>query len=224
MAKMDSHRFLPGAAAVICLILLPLSDVKAAGYGFYGSLGFGEGVFNSELSFPDLSYARIRMGGGFVFDNALEGNSIFNYRLNLGADGIIDNVQDATDNIAYHFDGFRLNWINDFGFAIVRVPGLRWWIGPQLGFHYLDESDGYGTGIFSLDFSAGAVTGINFNTPGGFTFGLDFALRYIGEAATKVEPSYQDVSYFGNGLEFGLTASFIIRGIMVHRVHGRRYY
>jgi len=208
--------------ALSALFVLPYY-LFAAGFGFYGSLGYGGGEYtNNDPDRPDLanlSYGKARVGGGFVYDNGPASQSVFGYRLNLGAEGIIDNVEDLNTTGTYSFYGVRINWLNDFGFALVRTPNLRWWLGPQLGLFYLDESDGNGSAISSLDFGLGAATGINFNMPHNFTIGLDLALRYIPEIATRSLRSSldnYDASYIGNGVECGLTVSFMIRGRNVY--------
>jgi hypothetical protein len=185
--------------------------------GFYGSTGYGEGSYtgnDESVNFSTLSYEKFRLGGGFVFDNAVPSNSIFNYRLNLGAEGVADNVGDGA-GLTYNFSGIRFNWLNDFGFALIRAPGLRWWLGPQQGLFILDEADASDNGIFSYDGALGVVTGINFYMPRRLTLGLDLALRYVFEIATRAFRSPGDnfdASYIGNGWECGLTVSFMLRG------------
>ena len=214
-------------AAAATIILSPLYAF-AMGVGFYGSGGYGGGGYSpndpSRSDLADLSYQKARFGGGFVLDNNVAGQSVFNYRLNLGADAVIDQIGGVVDPVptTYDFSGVRFNWINNFGFALVRAPGLRWWLGPQQGLFVLNESDAGGSGIFSFDGAVGLVTGLNFNLKGRVSLALDLAVRYLLEIATREKRSPQesfDASYIGNGGEFGLTISFLVRG----RDRFRRY-
>ena len=214
---MSFHKSLPTAFIVTCMILMPLGAM-AAGVGFYASTGYGAGVYSdndaSRPNLEDFTYQKVRLGGGFVFDNAVAGNSVFNYRLNLGLEGIADNLGD-TSGLSYYFSGIRFNWLNDFGFALVRAQGLRWWLGPQQGLFLLNESDANGNGIVSFDGALGVVSGLNFNMARRFTLGLDLSVRYVFEFATRARRSPNgdfDAAYIGNGWEFGVTISFISRG------------
>jgi hypothetical protein len=201
-----------------CTLLLMPPGAMAAGVGFYASTGYGEGGYSgndaSRTDLPDLTYARTRLGGGFVFDNDVAGKSLFNYRINVGAEGVADNVADASGPL-YYFSGVRFNWLNDFGFALIQAPGLRWWLGPQQGFFVLDESDASGSGILSFNGALGVVSGVNFNMPRRVSLSVDLALRYVFDIATRaVRTPYEsfDASYLGNGAEVGLTFSFLVRG------------
>ncbi len=203
-----------------CATLFLPPAAWAAGAGVYISTGFGGGQYSdddaSRPNLQDFTYEKIRLGGGFVFDNAVAGQSFFNYRLNLGLEAVADNVSD-TLGLVYNFSGIRLNWLNDFGFALVRAPALRWWLGPQQGFFFLNESDADGNGMHSFNGALGAVTGLNFNLPRGFSLGIDLALRYVYEIATRAKRTNGnfDASYIGNGWECAMTVSFMSRG------HGR---
>jgi len=206
------------ALVITAIVLMLTPRMTAAGAGFYVSTGFGAGVYSdndeSRPNLDDFTYQKVGLGGGFVFDNALAGKSVFNYRLNLGLEGIADNMSD-TAGLTYNFAGIRCNWLNDFGFALVRAQGLRWWLGPQQGLFLLNEADENGNGIFSFDGALGAVTGLNFNTPRGFTLGLDLGLRYVFEIATRARRSPNgdfDAAYIGNGWGLGMSISFMARG------------
>jgi hypothetical protein len=216
---MTFHKSLPKIVFIVtCMFLVLPLRAMAAGAGFYVSTGYGGGVYSdndaSRPNLEDFAYQKVRLGGGFVFDNALAGKSIFNYRLNLGLEGIADNMSD-TSGLSYNFAGIRCNWLNDFGFALVRAQNLRWWLGPQQGLFFLTESDDNSNGIVSFDGALGLVTGLNFNMTRRFTLGVDLSARYVFELATRAKRSPNgdfDASYIGNGWEFGATISFMSRG------------
>ena len=94
--------------ALSALFVLPYYFF-AAGFGFHGSLGYGGGEYtNNDPDRPDLanlSYGKARVGGGFVYDNGPASQSVFGYRLNLGAEGIIYNVEDLNTTGTYSFYG-----------------------------------------------------------------------------------------------------------------------
>ncbi len=53
---------------------------------------------------------------------------------------------------------------NTFGFALIRNPDFRWWIGPQVrvGFHSGEVDTDPLTDYELVSFGLGAVTGFNF--------------------------------------------------------------
>lgn len=159
----------------LTLLLCCVSTAGAEiGIGPYVDLGAGGG----ELEWDGPGYSwDVGVGTaavGFVLDTAPIGPAVFNYRLNVGFEGQVLEEDDNEDN-ALEMSGVTVE--NIFGFAVVRKPTLRWWVGPLVRFgYYAGETDDYiapdpGVGPLTFsryrteaelfEFGVGAATGLN---------------------------------------------------------------
>ena len=121
-----------------------------------------------EVSGGEGDASLINVGAGFVLDTNLSIDEIFNYRFQFSGEytKLDSDVEDA--------DGFRLVVLNSFGFKVYKKDTIKLWIGPQLGGYYLHGEDYNGGGGL-----IGFILGLNVNTAGNITFGVDFGLRAV---------------------------------------------
>jgi hypothetical protein len=124
-------------ASVITIIILTASNAFAGG-GIYGNgiglKGGGGGYYRYNSygsSYPsDYLYG---YGGGIILDSAVAKDKIFNYRFKAGYDRYYASITSSSSK----FDPTnRYSMSQTFGFGIVRNEDTRFWIGPQIGFHY----------------------------------------------------------------------------------------
>jgi hypothetical protein len=170
----------------------------AVGLGANVDAGYGHASWsfdNQGIETINRDSACAYVGGGLVFDTAVERNTLFNYRLNLGIDQvsypdfILPEYYFATHFIpAGDLEMTRYKLVNSFGFGLVRTEGLRFWLGPQLLLSYAQGSETTHTSHLGYtytredDFSMagaglGLVLGLNINTPGVVTVALEFGAR-----------------------------------------------
>jgi hypothetical protein len=154
---------------MVCLAagLLLCSTAWATGIGIFYKAGYGASDWEVEWS-DRVNNARevqrkdsTHTGVGFVMDTALAKNKTFNYRLNLGYEKIAYKPGDGV--FRYDLKGLVLD--NDFGFAVVRSPVFRLWLGPEVRISWyqghLNSDINYDIRLFGLGF--GPVIGANFN-------------------------------------------------------------
>ena len=181
---------------------LVYTNANALGIGLYATLtnsgdaDWENTSFNSTVN-RDLDQKEI----GFVLDTAIATNRLFNYRLQLA---IADVSYDNTD-----MDGFVLT--NTFGFGVVRNSDLRFWIGPQVGFKYLESKDAPDIELVTFDF--GAATGLNYHI--GSTISLTAEAGYklgVGVAdITSTASSTSDFDYDINENRFFVNVGLLFR-------------
>lgn len=214
---------------IVCLIValvLSFSSGAVAGVGIgpYIDLAGGSGEmewdtygdgwanlgFNTETWDVDAGSGAI----GFVLDTAPTGPSVFNYRLNVGLE-----AQNFEDNYGIEMKVGGLVVENVFGFALVRKPNLRWWIGPLVRFgYYSGETDDYFEGGFRkkteadlFEFGIGAVTGVNI--PVGKSKNVILApsagVRFIGVGGDGTVTNLDTGTSFDDDLSGGFTTAFV---------------
>jgi hypothetical protein len=207
---------------LIISILFLASSAHAVGFGIYGNFnpmwGGYDGNDASRTDLASLDYSKINIGGGFLLDFAVARRALFNYRVSMGMESVQDVVPGVTSpvTVTYHFSGFRLKLMNSFGFGVVRRAPVRVWLGPQLGFTFLNEWDASSNGIRSFGPLPGLAAGVNINMGPVVTLGFEFDANYQFEVATRAKRSPQesfDASYVGNGggLNFLVTLMFRAR-------------
>jgi len=130
----------------------------AVGFGGYIEGVQGDGEFDQDNS-SKFDVDADATSFGFVMDSDLTDKGVFNYRLNVGYEKL-----DLKDDVGATVELAGLVVANTFGFAIIKKPTFRWWIGPQirLGFYRgdLDVDSSIDYDLVSL--GLGGVTGINF--------------------------------------------------------------
>jgi hypothetical protein len=209
---------------VMCLAVSGLFGppvAGAAGLGLYGAAGGGDATWTSDYSDGSSSKldkdVRFKVFG-IILDTAPSEMSVFDYRLNIGAESL--KAMPGRGTNTYNLHGVVLD--NDFGFGIIRTRGLRVWLGPEIRFAYRTGDDGadgvtyrhvkqYGAGlgpVLGIDVHLGA--GVFLALKGGF-----LANYYVGTGdrvqAAGVDADFHEremISYAQVGIlfRFGQTA------------------
>ena len=173
------RRFSMVLAAVLMCMALGASRASAVGVGGYLELGGGSGEFEfSDIADSEFDVDAGYAGLGFVLDTSPGGTGVFSYRLNVGFEGL--NLEDDTDD-TLELGGFVID--NTFAFAVVRVPAVRVWVGPQLRLaFYSGETDDSNIeadlGAFGIGLAAGA--NIYPNPHGRFALAPSLGFRRVG--------------------------------------------
>ena len=201
---------------VLCSLFLIFPVVAfAAGLGVYGSFDLGQAhvtekgsdFFLDELTLYNRKFwmRQERTDFGLVFDTTVAQDSLFNYRLNIGAGfgqvgvkktqreayfGLYDYMNPSI-RAKYVFRIFDIQMFHSFGFGIVRTPVFRLWLGPQFGYGYADG--GYGEVYFKL----GPIIGFNFNIGDVATLFFDMGFR-LHTAVAKIPTAFVGYSAFAN--------------------------
>ncbi|OGW35553.1 MAG: hypothetical protein A2X58_00575 [Nitrospirae bacterium GWC2_56_14] len=173
------------------VLLLGTSDVRAAGFGIYGSIGGdGSATWSDDSSGINSSFKdkTAHQGAGFVLDTAVARDSFFNYQLNLGYDEFTNKIDGFSNEV--ELGGLMIS--NAFGFGIVRTDGFRLWMGPEIRLAWPNGSqsgwdyDFFGGGV-------GPVLGMNFNLPGTVSFMVKAGylfMNYEGQAESATSSSW----------------------------------
>jgi hypothetical protein len=205
----------------VALVLFIASSAHAAGIGVYGNFnpmwGGYEGNDPDHTDLASLDYSKINIGCGFLLDLAVARRALFNYRVSMGMESVQDVLPGVTSPVVvtYHFSGFRLKLMNSFGFGVFRRAPVRLWLGPQLGFSFLNEWDADKNGITSFGPLPGLGAGMNVNMGPVVTLGFEIDADYQFEFATRAKRSAQDsfdASYVGNGGGLNFLATLMFRG------------
>ena len=168
---------------IVSFMVLSLiyTNANAVGIGLYATLtnsgdadwentSVNSTVINRELDQKEL---------GFMLDTAIATNRLFNYRLQVAiTDASYDNIE---------MDGFVLS--NTFGFAIIKNADLRFWVGPQVGFKYLNSNDN--TDIELVTFDLGAATGLNYHIGSNISLTADAGYK-LGVGGASASSSTSD--------------------------------
>lgn len=177
------RRTLWTASVGLLSLLLAAPPARAVGLGLYGGGGGGSMTWTIDPDDgsdfdedADTSHGTF----GFVLDTAVSTNSVFNYRLNVGADRFVSEFDD------FGPDDWELSGIvidNAFGFAIVRNRAVRLWVGPQLRIAWYEghpEGREDDEDIQVAAFGLGPVLGLNLNLGPVVTLALDGGFRWVG--------------------------------------------
>ena len=119
------------AACCLCLFITAQS-ARAAGIGFYGTGGVNLSTWKykgTSANTTDYYY-----GGGMAIDSVVARDQVFGYRFTAGYEQYIlkDPETGATGKPLNRF-----SMSHTFGFGVARAQNVRFWIGPQLGMHYM---------------------------------------------------------------------------------------
>lgn len=179
--------------------------LPAMAIGIGGSFTAGVAkVYWTDLATEGSGSATL-YGGSIIFDTAVAKNSLFNYRANFAIQAInADTEADSGEEgkkLKFETEGIRYALFNSFGFGVVRTESVRFWLGPQIGIHYVDADTTktedrlvtlYPVGPTYLPIytdykqkkedngvgaSFGLVLGVNINIGPAFTLGLDGGCR-----------------------------------------------
>ena len=204
----------------IAIIFLFASSSHAVGFGIYANINPMWGTYDpndpTRTDLASIDYSKINIGGGFLLDLAIARRALLNYRVSFGVEAVQDVLPGVVSPVAvtYNFSGFRLKLMNSFGFGVVRRAPIRVWLGPQLGFTFLNEWDAANNGMVSFGPLPGLGAGVNINLGPVVTLGFEFDVDYQFEVATRAKRSPQesfDASYIGNGGGLNFLVTLIFR-------------
>ncbi len=190
---MKDKRFL---TALVFLIILHFSaSLSANGLGVHFNGGMGESRLNRyyyslypyyarDYNFKGIHYI---LGGGFVFDSSVAGDSRFNYRLQLSIDEFNYPMAPSYVWMPYNYvpkvtygDAIRLGLKNTFGFAFFRNRLFRAWAGPSVSSYYYPDnlsSNDYRR-ILPRLFVPGIVIGLNYHVYKTMSLIVECGLNY----------------------------------------------
>jgi hypothetical protein len=192
-------------SSVLLLFLVMRSvPAHAFGIGLFGNFDGGQLWWDGY----GTSYDFLNYGGGLVFDTNLAGNSLFNYRMELGVSNIHSNYEADTPIYGVYTtkyeDSIAISSVNYFGFGIVRSQYVRFWLGPQLTF------GGTVTNLTGFYAGLGVALGLNFNFGDVFTLAVTGSGRYLFSIRDYTEGSSKYISY-GLGWDGMVTLAFLFR-------------
>lgn len=183
------------AFAVLALVFgFDLSTARAAGVGLFASMGSGSPDWTSDFTPFSFSTDMDHETFGLVFDTNLATQRLFNYRLEIGRTELTAKNFAGTGT-DFDLDGFTMS--HDFGFGAPLGQAVRFWLGPELRFTWVDGSL-RGDPLYDMDlfgFGVGAAAGLNINLPANITLAVKAAyvmMNYTGDG------HYRDT--FGNYL------------------------
>jgi hypothetical protein len=157
------------------------TNVFAVAVGPYVDLSKGSGEFEWDGASNTFDIDASSAAVGFVLDTAPTNEGVFNYRLNVGVARQDLDFDVFSVGTTYELTGLAIE--NVFGFALVREPGLRWWVGPliDVGFYGGESEDGStDVGVFEL--GIGAATGMNFRAGSNVIIAPSIGFRLTGAA------------------------------------------
>lgn len=188
--------------AVVLLVVLAMvfcssiRDAKAFGMGIYVEGSSGSATLTPEDE-DDIDMDSSHVGLGLVMDTAIATRNVFNYRLKIGYDQP-EYTYDYSFNreAKLECDSFILD--NTFGFAMLRTPVARIWLGPELRLasisgelkvdgHKIHDIDGGGVGL-------GVAVGANFNLGPVVSLGIEGGYRQMYYFGTDDDDDSVDIS------------------------------
>ena len=159
---------------------------------------------------PEIDSTVTKYGLGFVLDTCVARDSLFNYRMNIGYSRItIDNKDTFAD-----MSGNEYHLYNSFGFGVFRSEPVRIWLGPQIGFGFINGDNKSSTAdvsnFWTMFYTYGIVTGLNFNIEDVMTIGIDGGYR-ISKHAGTADLATESAGLTCTGKEFFANFSVIFR-------------
>lgn len=207
-----------GLLLLTALICIPSVPARAVGIGPYIDLAGGTGEFEWSSDYGDFDVDVGTAAVGLAIDSAPTYESNFNYRLNIGFEA--QNLEDDYD-VTLELKGVALE--NIFGFAVVRRPNLRWWVGPLIRIgYYTGDTDEYNfydyysgnihtgkTEVDLFEFGIGVATGINIKVNRNLVLAPSAGVRYIGASGDGTVTDYTDHTRYDDDLNGHFSTAFI---------------
>lgn len=137
----------PFLIALFCLIAVSVtSRAMAGGFGFYGTGGVNLSTWKykgASANSTDYFY-----GGGIVIDSVVAKNKLFGYRFAADYQQYVLTGPGASSSKPAH----RFGLSHTFGYGVARNENIRFWLGPQFGFHYAYlRGSGYKLDVLGVD-------------------------------------------------------------------------
>jgi len=183
-------------ALLIVLVYCLPSSAKAIGFGPYVDVSTGSGEWNNWCLWGPCSsddYDITTAGFGLAVDTAPTGKTIFNYRLSIGYERQdMEDIEPMYPEYGSSYDlTLKLHGIsveNVFGFAVLRRPNLRWWVGPlvRIGFYKGETEDYYGvlgdrrrTEADLTEYGVGVSSGVNIRVRKNMVLAPEAGFRFV---------------------------------------------
>lgn len=171
------------------LIITPASTAWGVGIGLFYASGSGDSTMMVEGS-ADTEMKLDMSGYGIVLETNVGQDEAFNYRLELGAGSY--GPEGGT------YDGTVM--VHDLGFGLLRTPGMRLWLGPEVLMNFTDDRDSVESPkLFGL--GMGLVLGVNLNI--GRSYSVSLKGAYVSQTLTghmNINGVRQDITtddYYG---------------------------
>lgn len=193
-------------AFMIILFLHPLKSF-ALGIGPFTSFGIGHSTYENGIydDTKEFDLFAMRYTFGLVMDTAVAMDKVFNYRMYLGYGfGDIEVKKESTDTRYHHI--YDLSMYNDFGFGIIKTQYIRFWLGPQFGIRYSNETnvDRY----WEFGMAVGLVMGININIEEVITIFFDGGVRFHISFAERPFFHYGYEGFINGGIMFRIEDTY----------------
>jgi len=200
--------------ALSLLLAVPIM-ANAAGMGVYIPLNLTE-TEKIDFDYSGTSEFEYKpsAGLGIAFDTNIGKDRLFNYRFGFEySSAELDTVDGQT--LPSTATKKKYNFVNTFGFALLRNRSIRLWVGPRINIQF--ENGVYDSGYeyfeqTSFGIGLAAAAGLNVNL--GRTVSLAFDLDYHAVSLGGVEDYYnfigQSYSEDYTGTNKGATARFYV--------------
>lgn len=185
----------------LALLLATPMIVSASGIGLYLPYSVGD-AYSVTVSPEDTNRAdydtdfdlQSSTGVGFMYDSNLGKDALFNYRLGLEyTKEEIDTFEgnSCTGNCEF---GTRYNFVNTFGFGVLRTKMVRLWVGPRFNIAFDSYSDAADDNFkrIGMEFGIAPAVGVNVNFGRYFALSADADYRF---AATLGAADQDDTIY-----------------------------
>jgi len=170
-----------GFVAVVFLCCFQIEQARALGMGLYVEGATGGATFSGNGNNDRDTDTDQHIGFGLNLDTAVAKDKLFNYRLKLGYESVDFGWDVGTVTAGWDCHSFVLD--NTFGFAVLKRPVTRLWLGPQIRLASLN-----GTGKTSGNDLNGGGIGL------GLVLGANF---HVGPVVSLgLEAGYREMFYF----------------------------
>ena len=162
--------------AVVCTTFLLPITIQAEGLGVYVPLSI-YAKSNITLN-PDNTFVNDRnvrsdydpsVGLGVMYDTNVGENKLFNYR------GGLEYLSVGVENSSR--SNKRVDFVNTFGFGIIRNEIFRFWIGPRINIAWNTAIGGVDNTNYALEIGVALATGINIELTREMVLGFDIDYR-----------------------------------------------
>ena len=201
--------------ALALLLAMPMV-ASAAGMGVYVPFSVGDSgtyTISPDWATNDFDVDRedkSAVGLGITFDSNIGKDKLFNYRFGF----------EYTNNEIDNYDGFscgggsdcefsRMNFVNTFGFGVLRTETVRLWVGPRIniGWNWQTGDNGYADAAFELGIAPAVGVNVNLGRVVSLAADLDYRFAAVGGAWSS---DFDSDSGTYTGTVTGATARFYV--------------
>ena len=202
--------------ALSLLLAMPMV-ASAAGMGVYIPLNLTE---KEELEYVDYTGTyefnyKPSAGLGITFDSNIGKDKLYNYRFGFEYSKATTDNEWWGESVGGAITKEKYNFVNTFGFGVVRTKTVRLWIGPRINIQF-ENGTNEDTSLLSVEQSSfgigiGAALGLNVNLGRTVSLAADLdyhAVSIVGtEDGTALGIPFSD-EY--SGINSGATARFYV--------------